>query len=77
KDGAKSFKDPAGYSKDGSMKAPAEEAPIHRIRITLTSLVVKSLEKETYPGLSFCIQDFLCPAEASFRLSPLPFIQAP
>ncbi|GFS25479.1 40S ribosomal protein S20 [Elysia marginata] len=39
-----SFKDPA-YSKDGSMKAQAEEAPIHRIRITLTSLVVKSLEK--------------------------------
>merc|ERR1711974_495929 len=38
-----SFKD-AGF-KDGSMKAPAEEAPIHRFRITLTSRVVKSLEK--------------------------------
>lgn len=29
--------------KDG--KAPTEEAPIHRIRITLTSMNVKSLEK--------------------------------
>lgn len=29
--------------KDG--KAPAEEVPIHRIRITLTSRNVKSLEK--------------------------------
>merc|ERR1711923_402747 len=40
-----SFTKDAGGFKDGSMKAPAEEAPIHRIRITLTSRVVKSLEK--------------------------------
>ncbi|XP_059162869.1 small ribosomal subunit protein uS10-like [Physella acuta] len=38
------FKD-NNYTKDGSLKASSEEAPIHRIRITLTSRVVKSLEK--------------------------------
>ncbi|CAG5124316.1 unnamed protein product [Candidula unifasciata] len=39
-----SFKE-SGFSKDSSLKTAAEEAPIHRIRITLTSRVVKSLEK--------------------------------
>ncbi|KAH9504664.1 40S ribosomal protein S20 [Bulinus truncatus] len=39
-----SFKDP-NYTKDSALKPSGEEAPIHRIRITLTSRVVKSLEK--------------------------------
>ncbi|CAG5120404.1 unnamed protein product [Candidula unifasciata] len=39
-----SFKE-SGFSKESSLKTAAEEAPIHRIRITLTSRVVKSLEK--------------------------------
>lgn len=43
----------SGYGlKDG--KAPAEEAVIHRIRITLTSRNVKSLEKGVYWNMS-CI----------------------
>uniref|UniRef100_A0A2C9K0N5 Small ribosomal subunit protein uS10 n=1 Tax=Biomphalaria glabrata TaxID=6526 RepID=A0A2C9K0N5_BIOGL len=33
------------YTKDSALKTSGEEAPIHRIRITLTSRVVKSLEK--------------------------------
>ncbi|CAL1546187.1 unnamed protein product [Lymnaea stagnalis] len=33
------------YTKDSSLKTAGDEAPIHRIRITLTSRVVKSLEK--------------------------------
>ena len=33
-------------------KAPAEEVPIHRIRITLTSRNVKSLEKGMYVSLN-------------------------
>merc|ERR1711963_615700 len=35
----------SAYPAKGDQKAPAEEAPIHRIRITLTSRNVKSLEK--------------------------------
>ncbi|CAG5126933.1 unnamed protein product, partial [Candidula unifasciata] len=37
----------SGFSKDGSLKTAADKAPIHRIRMTLKSRVVKSLEKET------------------------------
>lgn len=36
------------FSATKDSKAPAEEVPIHRIRITLTSRNVKSLEKGSF-----------------------------
>jgi hypothetical protein len=41
-------------------KGVSDEAPMHRIRITLSSRNVKSLEKGTLWGESLCIREEVC-----------------